>query len=333
MSDYYAIGTYDADANTWTPDDPVADAGIGARVDYGKYYASKSFFDQNKGRRVLWAWIGETDSERTDLRKGWASVQVVFDCKISSLLLVSCFCSPEITFTTSADDSEGGDIRREDKDQFASMAGGGSGGLENGCQGFQSCKGQSGSVVPLDVGTATQLDIEAEFVIEAAALEGSVEADVGYNCSTSAGAAGRSALGPFGLLILANEDLSEQTAVYFYIGRAIDGSLKTYLCQDELRSSKVNDLGKRVYGSMVPVLHGEKLSVRILKCPMKVDHSVVESFGQGGRTCITSRVYPTKAIYGAARVFLFNNATEAVVTATSVRVWGMNAASIPTMLR
>ncbi|KAL5994915.1 Beta-fructofuranosidase 1 [Asimina triloba] len=44
-----------------------------------------------------------------------------------------------------------------------------------------------------------------------------------------------------------------------------------------------------------------------------VDHSIVESFAQGGRTCITSRVYPTEAINEAARVFLFNNATGADV--------------------
>ncbi|KAK1261917.1 Beta-fructofuranosidase, soluble isoenzyme I [Acorus gramineus] len=298
--DYYAIGTYDARADTWTPDNPAADAGIGVRVDYGKYYASKSFFDQNKGRRVLWGWTGETDSERTDRQKGWASVQtiprvVTFDQKTKTNLLQWPVEEVET-------------LRTDAKD-------------------FSDVKVHPGSVVPLDVGTATQLDIEAEFMIEEAALEGTVEADVGYNCSTSAGAAGRSALGPFGLLVLADEDLSEQTAVYFYVGRAIDGSLKTYLCQDELRSSKANDLIKRVYGSMVPVLHGEKLSVRIL-----VDHSIVESFGQGGRTCITSRVYPTKAIYGVARVFLFNNATKAAVTATSVRVWGMNAASVPKMV-
>lgn len=29
--DYYAIGTYDADKNTWTPDDPEIDVGIGLR--------------------------------------------------------------------------------------------------------------------------------------------------------------------------------------------------------------------------------------------------------------------------------------------------------------
>ncbi|KAF5177096.1 Acid beta-fructofuranosidase, partial [Thalictrum thalictroides] len=88
-------------------------------------------------------------------------------------------------------------------------------------------------------------------------------------------------------------------------------------------SSKATDVGKDIYGGIVPVLDNEKLSVRIL-----VDHSIVEAFAQGGRTCITSRVYPTEAIAGATRVFLFNNATGAGVTATSVKIWEMNSASM-----
>lgn len=74
--DYYAIGTYDPINNTWTPDNPELDVGIGLRVDYGVYYASKTFYDQNKHRRISWGWIGETDYESDDLLKGWASVQV-----------------------------------------------------------------------------------------------------------------------------------------------------------------------------------------------------------------------------------------------------------------
>lgn len=74
--DYYAIGTYNAAHNAWEPDEPEKDVGVGLRYDYGKFYASKTFFDPSKKRRILWAWIGETDSERTDLTKGWASLQV-----------------------------------------------------------------------------------------------------------------------------------------------------------------------------------------------------------------------------------------------------------------
>lgn len=60
---------------------------------------------------------------------------------------------------------------------------------------------------------------------------------------------------------------------------------------------------------------------------MQVDHSIVESFAQGGRSCITSRVYPTKAIHEDAQLFLFNNATDAKVKA-SLKVWQMSSADM-----
>jgi beta-fructofuranosidase len=74
--DCYAIGTYFVENDTWVPDDPLEDVGIGLLLDYGRYYASKTFYDQVKKRRILWGWINETDSESDDLEKGWASLQV-----------------------------------------------------------------------------------------------------------------------------------------------------------------------------------------------------------------------------------------------------------------
>uniref|UniRef100_A0A453CJ05 Uncharacterized protein n=1 Tax=Aegilops tauschii subsp. strangulata TaxID=200361 RepID=A0A453CJ05_AEGTS len=65
-------------------------------------------------------------------------------------------------------------------------------------------------------------------------------------------------------LVVADDSLSEQTAVYFYLVRGADGKLSTHFCQDAFRSSRANDLVKAVYGSSVPVLTGEDLSVRIL---------------------------------------------------------------------
>ncbi|GJS07955.1 beta-fructofuranosidase, soluble isoenzyme I-like protein, partial [Tanacetum coccineum] len=71
--------------------------------------------------------------------------------------------------------------------------------------------------------------------------------------------------------------------------------------------------GERVvYGSTVPVLDGEELTMRLFV----VDPSIVEGFVQGGRTIITSRVYLTKAIYEGAKVYLFNNATSTSVKAS-----------------
>nr|ABI17894.1 vacuolar invertase [Coffea canephora] len=295
--DYYALGTYDPKNNKWTPDDPELDVGIGLRLDYGKYYASKTFYDQNKKRRILWGWIGETDSEAADLMKGWASVQtiprtVVFDKKTGTNILQW-------------------PVEEAESLRFNATE-------------FDTVKLEPGSIAPLNIGSATQLDIIASFEVDSEALEATVEADVGYNCTTSGGAASRGKLGPFGLLVLADGSLSELTPVYFYISKSTDGSAETHFCSDESRSSKAPDVGKLVYGSTVPVLDGEKLSARLL-----VDHSVVESFAQGGRRVITSRVYPTKAIYGAARLFLFNNATGVSVTA-SAKIWHMRSADIRT---
>jgi len=169
-----------------------------------------------------------------------------------------------------------------------------------------------------------QLDISATFEVDDKALEGVVEADTGFNCTSSAGSAGRGALGPFGLAVIADELLSELTPIYFYIAKGIDGKVVTHFCADETRSSLDSNVRKMVVGSKVPVLQGEKLSMRLL-----VDHSVVESFAQGGRIAVTSRVYPTKAIYEAAHLFLFNNATGISVKA-SLKIWHMGAAQLST---
>lgn len=80
-----------------------------------------------------------------------------------------------------------------------------------------------------------QLDIIASFEVDNGTLEASVEADVGYNCTTSGGAAGRGKLGPFGLLVLADDSLSELTPVYFYISKGTDGRTVTHFCSDESR--------------------------------------------------------------------------------------------------
>ncbi|XP_022772704.1 acid beta-fructofuranosidase-like [Durio zibethinus] len=293
--DYYAIGTYLEKNGTWIPDQPEIDVGIGIRYDYGIFYAAKTFYDQNKKRRVLWGWIGESDSEAADTQKGWASLQsiprtILFDQKTGTNLL-----------QWPVEEIESLRLKRNE---------------------FNQVKVQAGSVVPLNVASATQLDIIAEFEIDKEALERATGSNVTFSCRTSGGAAERGALGPFGLLVLADERLCERTPVYFYIAKGSHGNLNTFFCNDQSRSSAASDVDKQIYGNFVPVLKDETLSLRIL-----VDHSIIESFAQGGRTVITSRVYPTRAIYGAAKVFLFNNATEASVTA-SLKIWEMNSAFI-----
>lgn len=67
------------------------------------------------------------------------------------------------------------------------------------------------------------------------ALNRTATSEVEFSCSSSGGAAERSALGPFGLLVLAYEDLSEQTPVYFYVAKGEDGNVKTFFCTDQSR--------------------------------------------------------------------------------------------------
>ncbi|VAI41553.1 unnamed protein product [Triticum turgidum subsp. durum] len=295
--DYYALGRYDAAKNTWTPLDADADVGIGLRYDWGKFYASKTFYDPAKKRRVLWGWVGETDSEHADVAKGWASLQsiprtVVLDTKTGSNLLQWPVEEVE-TLRTNSTNLGGVTV-------------------------------DHGSVFPLSLHRATQLDIEASFRLDQLDVAASKEADVGYNCSTSGGTTGRGTLGPFGLLVLADArrhggDM-ERTGVYFYVARSLDGGLRTHFCHDEMRSSHANDIVKRVVGNIVPVLNGEEFTMRVL-----VDHSIVESFAMGGRLTATSRVYPTEAIYANAGVYLFNNATSARVNVTRLVVHEMDS--------
>ncbi|XP_011081205.1 acid beta-fructofuranosidase 2, vacuolar [Sesamum indicum] len=296
-NDYYALGTYDSEAGIWTPDDPSIDVGIGLRYDYGIFYASKTFYDKKLRRRILWSWIKETDSEKSDIQKGWASLQavprtIVFDMKTGSNILQWPVK----------------EVERLRRNRIV----------------FDKVEVTAGSVVPLDVVSTSQLDIVAEFKVDEEALKrmnvnGS---DSSYSCQKSGGAAERGALGPFGLLVLASKHLIEQTPIYFYISKDTKGNFKTFFCADHSRSSQANDVDKEIYGSTVPVLKDETLSMRIL-----VDRSIVESFGQGGRSCITSRVYPTRVACEDVKIFLFNNATDARITA-SLQIWQMSSASI-----
>ncbi|CAL0329435.1 unnamed protein product [Lupinus luteus] len=292
--DHYAIGRYFVENDTWVPDNPNQDVGIGLKLDYGGiYYASKTFYDQHKKRRVLWGWIKESDSESADLKKGWASLQtiprtVVFDKKTGTNLLQWPVEEVESLRLSSVE--------------------------------FEGVVLKPGSIVPLDIGSATQLDIFGEFEIELLASEGIGEAN---NVGCGAGAVDRKALGPFGIIAIADNQLSELTPIYFSLSNTTNGTSTTYFCVDETRSSKATDVSKQVYESKVAVFSDEKLSTRVL-----VDHSIIESFAQGGRSVITSRVYPTQeVISGAARLFLFNNATHINIKA-SLKIWQLNSAFI-----
>jgi beta-fructofuranosidase len=74
--DYYMIGTYVPEIEKYIPDNDFTGTGMDLRYDHGKFYASKTFFDSVKNRRILWGWVNESDSIEDDMDKGWSGLQV-----------------------------------------------------------------------------------------------------------------------------------------------------------------------------------------------------------------------------------------------------------------
>nr|GEZ90863.1 fructan 6-exohydrolase-like [Tanacetum cinerariifolium]GEZ90885.1 fructan 6-exohydrolase-like [Tanacetum cinerariifolium] len=69
--DYYMIGNYIPEKELYIPKNDLTLSTL--RYDYGKYYASKSFFDPVKKRRILMAWVNESHPEADAVARGWSS--------------------------------------------------------------------------------------------------------------------------------------------------------------------------------------------------------------------------------------------------------------------
>ncbi|XP_014516764.1 beta-fructofuranosidase, cell wall isozyme [Vigna radiata var. radiata] len=291
--DDYIIGNYNTAKDVFVPDKGFDEFVL--RFDYGKYYASKSFFDDGKKRRVLLGWVDESSSEADDIKKGWSGIIAI----------------PRAIW-----------LHRSGKQlvQWPVME------IEKLRANPVSLPPQvlkGGQLLQINGVTATQADVEISFevskLIEAEVLENWTDPQI--LCSQK-GSSIKSELGPFGLLVFASEGLEEFTSVFFRIFKYQNKNL-VLLCSDQSRSSLNKDNGLTTYGAFVDVepLH-EQLSLRTL-----TDHSVLESFGGEGRACITARVYPTLAINDKAQLYAFNNGT-ADVNITRLNVWSMKKAQI-----
>ncbi|KAG4399226.1 hypothetical protein AAZX31_08G189700 [Glycine max] len=73
--DYYMIGSYNATKDVFIPDNGTNQFVLS--YDYGKYYASKTFFDDGKKRRILLAWVSESSSSADDKKKGWSGIYTI----------------------------------------------------------------------------------------------------------------------------------------------------------------------------------------------------------------------------------------------------------------
>ncbi|XP_044485330.1 beta-fructofuranosidase, cell wall isozyme-like [Mangifera indica] len=294
--DHYTIGKYDIFTDKYAPDEGQTQSESGLRYDYGKFYASKTFFDNVKHRRILWGWINESSSQEHNIKKGWSGLQAI---------------PRKIWLARSGKQLIQWPIVEIEKLRINPVH-------------FPSKILEAGSVVEVKGITASQADVEVSFKIPK--FEKVEVLDPSWTnpqllCSQK-GASVKGALGPFGLLVLSSKSLEEYTAVFFRIFKDHEKYV-VLMCSDQSRSSLDATNDKTTYGAFLPVdpVH-KKLSLRSL-----IDHSIVESFGGGGKACITARVYPTLAIDDAAHLYAFNYGTEKINIA-SLRAWSMKKAHV-----
>ncbi|KAL1208132.1 Beta-fructofuranosidase, insoluble isoenzyme CWINV6 [Cardamine amara subsp. amara] len=65
----YVIGKYSSETKKFVADSEFTNTSADLRYDYGMFYASKTFFDSVKNRRINWGWVVETDSKEDQSQK------------------------------------------------------------------------------------------------------------------------------------------------------------------------------------------------------------------------------------------------------------------------
>jgi len=303
VQDYYVIGRYDDTADTFVPEEDAETEGDDCRswrrLDYGHVYASKSFFDAAKNRRVLWGWANESDSVADDLIRGWSGIQTV----------------PRKVWL----DNDGKQLRQWPIEEIET--------LRSKRVNLLIQEMNAGGVNEIIGVVGEQADVEVVFEVPALEHADVLEPNWLLKPEGLCGEKGASVpggIGPFGLLVMASGDMEEHTAVFFRVFRHND-KYKVLMCTDLSKSSTRDGVYKPPYGAFVDMdieAHGGSISLRTL-----VDHSVVESYGGGGRTVITARVYPTHAENGNSHLYVFNNGTG-TVKVTSLDAWELAKAEV-----
>ncbi|NP_001234793.1 beta-fructofuranosidase [Solanum lycopersicum] len=297
--DYYTIGMYHTKIDRYIPNNNSIDGWKGLRIDYGNFYASKTFYDPSRNRRVIWGWSNESDVLPDDeIKKGWAGIQGIPRQVWLNLSGKQLLQWPIEELET----------LRKQKVQLNNK---------------KLSKGEMFEVKGI---SASQADVEVLFSFsslnEAEQFDPRWADLYAQDVCAIKGSTIQGGLGPFGLVTLASKNLEEYTPVFFRVFKA-QKSYKILMCSDARRSSmRQNEaMYKPSFAGYVDVdlEDMKKLSLRSL-----IDNSVVESFGAGGKTCITSRVYPTLAIYDNAHLFVFNNGSE-TITIETLNAWSMDA--------
>uniref|UniRef100_A0A0D9VGN9 beta-fructofuranosidase n=1 Tax=Leersia perrieri TaxID=77586 RepID=A0A0D9VGN9_9ORYZ len=291
--DYYTVGTYNNVTEKYVPDNPSGDYHR-LRYDYGNFYASKTFFDPVKHRRILLGWANESDSVTHDKAKGWAGIHAI----------------PRKIWL----EPSGKQLLQWPIEEVETLRG-----KPVSISNKVVKAGQHLEVTGL--GTY-QADVEVSFEVsgleKAEAFDPAFADDAEKLCGIK-GADVKGGVGPFGLWVLASSGLEEKTSIFFRVFKNGHGKKPVVLmCADPTKSSLTPDLYKPTFAGFVDTdISTGKISLRSL-----IDRSVVESFGAGGKTCILSRVYPSIAIGDKAHLYVFNNG-EADIKVSHLTAWEM----------
>jgi beta-fructofuranosidase len=201
------VGRYDDAADTFVPAEPElgSDCRNWRRFDHGHLYASKSFYDARKKRRVLWAWVDETDGG--GVARGWAGLQAF----------------PRAVWL----DADGKRLVQWPVEEIKT--------LRRKRAGLQwATEVEAGGRKEIAGIVSSQADVEVVFEIpnleEAETLDPKWLLDPRGLCAAK-GASVHGGVGPFGLLVMASGDLEEHTAVFFRVFKHLD-TYKVLMCTD-----------------------------------------------------------------------------------------------------
>nr|KJB65543.1 hypothetical protein B456_010G099400 [Gossypium raimondii] len=248
-SDHYVLGNYTAVTDNFLVDTDFLDNGSDLRYDYGNFYASKTFFDSGKKRRILWGWILESDNTTDDVKKGWSGLQ-----SIPRTILLSKTGKQLIQWP----------LEEIEKQRIIKVS-------------FENKELKGGSVLEVSGITASQADVEVSFSLSSfkeAELMDPSWVDPKLLCSQKT-ASVRSNVGPFGILVLASKDLTEQTAIFFRVFRSKDNYV-VLMCSDQSRSSVEEGPQKTIYGAFIDIDPlNEKISLRSLVCYICFNTSII----------------------------------------------------------
>ncbi|CAM0885395.1 unnamed protein product [Alopecurus aequalis] len=297
--DKYMIGVYDLKHDAFVPDTVLDDRRLWLRIDYGNYYASKSFFDSKNSRRVIWGWANESDSSSDDVAKGWAGI----------------YAMPRKIWLH----GDGKQLLQWPIEETESLRRN-----EINHQVQDLNKGDLFEIKGIDNSQAdVEIDFELTSIDEADPFDPSWLVDPEKQCR-EAGASVHGGIGPFGLVVLASDNMEEHTDVHFRVYKSQQNYM-ILMCSDIRRSSLRPGLYTPAYGGFFEfdLEKEKKISLRTL-----IDRSAVESFGGGGRLCIIARVYPVALVDdGGTHMYAFNNGST-TVRVPQLKAWSMMTAQV-----